>query len=257
MDYSQKDTLYMHSDSMKMYTYNIDTDSVWRRIHCFKHVRTYRRDMQAVCDSLVYDTKDSCMTMYQDPIVWNENRQLLGEKIMLFMNDSTVDSVYVVGQALSLERLDESEHYSQISSKEMYAYFRDGEIYMNVADGNVQAIYYPLDDKDSTYVGLNYTETSRMMMFLEKRKLKRIWTPKVENTLYPMTQIPPGQLKLRNFAWFEHIRPVDKDDIFNWRGKGAGLELKPVARQKAPLQSLPQKTTDESVQTAETKDVSP
>ena len=26
VDYSQKDTLYVHGDSIKMYTYNIDTD---------------------------------------------------------------------------------------------------------------------------------------------------------------------------------------------------------------------------------------
>ena len=77
-DYSQKDTLYVHADSVKLFTYNINTDSVYRLAHCFRHVRAYRTDVQAVCDSMVANSKDSCLTMYRDPIVWNANRQLLG-----------------------------------------------------------------------------------------------------------------------------------------------------------------------------------
>ncbi|MBR5350386.1 MAG: hypothetical protein IK124_04020, partial [Prevotella sp.] len=120
VDYSQKDTLYMHADSLKMFTHNIETDSVWREIHCFDKVRTYRVDLQAVCDSLVYNTKDSCMTMYKDPIAWNEGRQLLGEVIEVFMKDSTIDKAHVQGQAMSIEMADSVEHYNQVSSKDMY-----------------------------------------------------------------------------------------------------------------------------------------
>ena len=58
-DYSQGDTLFVHSDSMKVYTFNINTDSVYRKAHCYYKVRAYRTDVQAVCDSLVYNTKDS------------------------------------------------------------------------------------------------------------------------------------------------------------------------------------------------------
>ncbi len=106
----QPDTLYMHSDSLKLYTYNIDTDSVYRKVHGFSKVRIYRKDVQAVCDSLVFNTLDSCLTMYRDPIVWNDNRQLLGEKIEIYMNDSTVRLARVSGQALSVELLDKENH---------------------------------------------------------------------------------------------------------------------------------------------------
>jgi hypothetical protein len=76
------------------------------------------------------------------------------------------------------------------------------------------------------------------MYLTEQRKLEKIWMPKATGTLYPMTQIPPGKLRLSQFAWFEHVRPVDKDDVFNWRGKGAGAELKVIERHAAPLQTL-------------------
>ncbi len=40
--------------------------------------------------------------------------------------------------------------------------------------------------------------------------------------MYPMDQIPPDKLRLPTFSWFDYVRPLSKDDIFNWRGKKAG-----------------------------------
>ena len=79
IDFSQKDSLYMHADTFKIFTFNNKTDSVYRIIHAYNKVRAYRVDVQAVCDSMVYSSLDSCMTMYHDPIVWNEGQQLLVE----------------------------------------------------------------------------------------------------------------------------------------------------------------------------------
>lgn len=251
IDFSQKDSLYMHADTFKIYTFNINTDSVYRKIHAYNHVRAYRIDVQAVCDSLVYNSKDSCMTMYRDPIVWNGNQQLLGEEIKVFMKDSTVNRAHVIGQALSVEQMPDTIHYNQISSKEMLAYFNNGELNEVESIDNVQIIYYPIDDSDSTIIGLNYTETTKMRMFLENRKMKKIWMPKATGTLYPLPQVPPGKFFLQNYAWFNYIRPLDKNDIFNWRPKKGGSEIKPEKRRSAPLQHL--KPLEQSSTSSENK----
>ena len=251
IDFSQKDSLYMHADTFKIYTFNINTDSVYRKIHAYNHVRAYRIDVQAVCDSLVYNSKDSCMTMYRDPIVWNGNQQLLGEEIKVFMKDSTVNRAHVIGQALSVEQMPDTIHYNQISSKEMLAYFNNGELNEVESIDNVQIIYYPIDDSDSTIIGLNYTETTKMRMFLENRKMKKIWMPKATGTLYPLPQVPPGKFFLQNYAWFDYIRPLDKDDIFNWRPKKGGSEIKSEKRRSAPLQHL--KPLEQSSTSSENK----
>jgi hypothetical protein len=73
-------------------------------------------------------------------------------------------------------------------------------------------------------------------MFLENRKLKKMsMSPKANGTLYPMTQIPPAKMKLDNFVWFDYVRPLSKEDLFVWRGKGVGQELKKSTRGAAPL----------------------
>ena len=236
IDYSQRDTFYAHADSFFLYTYHINTDSVYRMIHAYNHVRAYRVDIQAVCDSMVYDGRDSCTTMYKDPIIWQEGQQLLGEKIKAWRNDSTIDSVYVINQALSVERLD-SVNYNQVASNEMHLYFKGKDPHLIVADKNVYVNYYPFDD-DSLMIGMNHSESTQLKLYLEERKLQKLWMPGGTCVMYPPFLVPPQELYLDNFAWFDYVRPLDKDDIFNWRPKKAGTELKESVRHTAPKQTL-------------------
>lgn len=238
IDYSQGDSLFMHADTFKIFTYNINTDSVYRVVHAYNKVRAYRTDVQAVCDSLVFNSKDSCMTMYKEPIVWNYQQQLLGEMIKVYMKDSTIDRAHVIEQALSVEQMSDSIHFNQIASKEMFAYFVNGEISSAEANDNVIAIYFIVDDSDSSFIAQNNMETSQLKMFLENRRMKRIWAPKSEGVMYPMSQIPSDKKFLTNYAWFDYIRPVDKHDIFVWRGKKEGTELKDEKERNMPKPQL-------------------
>lgn len=258
MDYSQGDTLWMHADTLRLETFFINTDSAYRKVHAYHKVRAYRSDIQAVCDSLVANSQDSCATMYKDPILWNgPSRQLLGEVIKVYSNDSTIRFAQVIGQALGLEQLPDSTHFNQLAAREMRAYFIDGNPRMGEAIGNVQSIYYPIDEKDSVLIGHNYLETDTMRMYMSpERKLQKIWASKSVATMYPVTQIPAQRFKLPSFAWFPQIRPIDKNDIFVWRGKGSQYELKAIKRNAPPLQKLRHKTTPQTV-TADSTQAAP
>ncbi len=236
IDYSQQDTMYAHADTFKVFTFNLDTDSTYRVVHAYHHMRAFRRDLQAVCDSMVYDTRDSILVMYRDPILWQAGQQQLGEEIQIFFNDSTIDSTRVLRQALSVERLDDT-HYNQVAGHEMHSYFKNGEMYLSTSEGNVFVNYYPFDE-DSIMVEMNHTETTLLKIFLTDRKVDRIWMPAATGTMYPIPLIPQNMLYLENFAWFDYIRPLNKDDIFEWRPKKAGSELKESVRHAAPKQKL-------------------
>ena len=56
-------------------------------------------------------------------------------------------------------------------------------------------------------------------MFLKDRKLESVWTPKTSGTMYPLNQIPEDRKRLHGFMWYDYIRPLNRDDIFNWRAK--------------------------------------
>jgi hypothetical protein len=206
-------------------------------MHAFHHVRMYRKDMQGVCDSLFYTTKDSMMILYKDPIVWTGSQQLLGEEIQAFMNDSTIDSIYVLRQTLSCEKLD-SIHYNQVAGHEMHSYMENGELKMTHVIGNVIVNYFPLDE-DSLMVAMNHIESTEMKMFMgENRKMRKIWMPAATGTFYPIPMIPASVRFLDNFQWFDYVRPVSPQDIFVWRGKSKGAELKKSVQRSVPLQNL-------------------
>jgi hypothetical protein len=167
--------------------------------------------------------------MYKDPVLWQKNQQLLGEQINIYMNDSTIDWAHVINQALSVEQID-STLYNQVSGKEIKAYFKDKQMRKVEVIGSVRVVYYPMDS-DSTLIGMNVSETSNLDLYLKDQKLERmVMKPKSTGTLYPMTQIPADKKKLANFVWFDYLRPINKEDIFNWRSKKAEDQLKKNVR---------------------------
>lgn len=236
-DFSQgKDTLYFHADTLHMYSYNLETDSAHRVLHAYFHARAYREDVQAVADSMVFHSAQKKITLFRDPIAWSDQRQIVGEEINVYLNDSTIDSVYVDRQALMIEKLD-STHFNQVGAQQMRTYFVKGEVSENRAVGNVMVVNYPLE-KDSTIIYQNYVETAEARMFMKDRKLKKIWAPASHGFFYPIGMAPAERTRLDGFAWFDYIRPISPDDVFKWRGKKAGTALKPSIRREAPLQNL-------------------
>ena len=234
VDYSQGDSLFIHADTLMMVTYALDTDSMFREMRAYHKVRMFRTDVQGICDSLVYNSKDSCITLYRDPVLWKEGQQLLGEEIRVYMNDSTIDWAHIINQALTVEMKD-SIHYNQVSGKEIKAFFENGEMRKVDVVANVLVIFYPVDEKDSTMIGMNTSETSLLNMYLKDRKMqKMVMSPKSNGVLYPMDQIPSDKKKLPTFVWLDYLRPLSKEDIFEWKAKKANETLRKSSRKPVP-----------------------
>ena len=159
------------------------------------------------------------MTMYYDPIVWNNNQQRVGDRIEVFLRDSVIDRAHIIGNCFSIQQLrTDTTCYNQVSSKEMFAFFVDGNIHEARAKDNVLIGYY-FEEGDSIPIIYNYQETTELRMFLKDRKLQRVWTPKTSGTMYPLNQIPANRKRLPGFMWYDGVRPLNRDDIFHWRSK--------------------------------------
>ena len=240
IEYSAGDSMYVHADTFRLVTfYNEARDSVVeRQMRGFHKVRAYRIDMQVVADSMLFTTRDSSLTLYDDPILWNEDSQVLGEKIIFYMNDSTIDWAHVIGQALFVQWND-SVHFNQISGREMKAYFNAGEIDYADVNGNVEAIFYPLDS-DSAMIGMNTTEGSSLRVHFKMRTVNKIVMLGHSNgVMYPMDKLDRKKMYLSNFNWFDRIRPMDPEDVFYWRGKKVEEQLKKNNTNKeVPLPTL-------------------
>lgn len=209
LEYSQQDTLFLHADTLEMIT----IDSIYREVKAFHGVRFYRTNLQGVCDSMQFNTKDSVLYMFRDPILWNENYQILGDTILVFMNDSTIDYAHVKEYAFATQYVD-STYYNQLKGSDLKAYFEGQVVNQIDVAGNAESIFYPLEN-DGAKIGLNETKSGFLSIWMKENKLERlkIW-PTPVGTLTPIPDLAPEQKTLKGFKWYDYLRPKDKNDIF-------------------------------------------
>jgi lipopolysaccharide export system protein LptA len=215
LEYSQGDTLYLHGDTLQLIT----VDSTSRFLRAFGGVRFYRTDIQGVCDSMRFDTKDSVLYMYGNPVLWNESQQLSGDTIIIYMADTTVEYVHVPTSAFAVQEID-SGYFNQLGGNDLKAYFMGKNIDRIDIDGNAESIFYPME-KDGVMIGHNRTQSSYLTIRMKEGKLDRlkIWSAS-KNKMTPIFMLEPEQKTLKKFAWHDDIRPQDKNDIFRfYKGK--------------------------------------
>jgi len=209
MDWSSKDTMYVHADTLLT-----SKDSIYDVARGYYHVRIYRSDVQGLCDSLAYSARDSIMNMYGEPVLWSDNNQLSGDFIQAITKNQKVVKINIKDAAMAIQQED-SLYFNQLSGKEIIAHLDSGQLKKVDVNGNAETIYYPRDEKDSTLVGLNKTQSSFVIMYLKNKKVERIaMTSASTGTMYPLTQLSGGDLYLKNYFWLENQRPKNKDDLF-------------------------------------------
>jgi lipopolysaccharide export system protein LptA len=219
VDWSSKDTLYVHADTLRT-----SKDSIYDVMRGFYNVRFYRNDAQGLCDSLSYSGRDSVMNMLGEPVLWAEKNQLSGEIIQAFTKKQKLERVHIQKSAMTVQQQD-SIHFNQLSGKEIIAYMDSGQLKKVDVNGNAETIYYPMDDKDSTLVGLNKTQSSFVKMFIKNKKVERIvMTSASTGNMYPLGQLTGSDMFLKNFFWIDNQRPKKKEDVLLTFTKGKRLK---------------------------------
>ena len=217
-EFSQKDTIYLHADTLCTLINHIVNDSVndsVRVLRAFNQVRFYRSDVQGICDSLQLSEADTIINMYNHAVVWNLERQIFGDEINVHLNDSAADWATLPIGGFMAEHLGEI-YYDQLSGKKMKAWFEEKELRRLDVDGNVQVIMFP-EEKDSTYNKMVNAESSYMRLNLKpKQEVDRItmW-PEVSGKVTPLYLAKKSDLYLPQFQWYDALRPKSPEDIYD------------------------------------------
>jgi lipopolysaccharide export system protein LptA len=209
IEYSQRDSSFLHSDTLWMKTIGDE-----REVTAYHNVRFYRMDLQSVCDSMQYHTADSILRLYKNPILWNEAYQITGDTIKILFNDSTIEKMYALNYAFVLEEID-STYYNQLKGRDLTAYFNAGELYRMDVEGNGEAIYYHLENKDAAPLQLSKLAASFFIFTIEQRKIVDIlWYPQSKMDIFPVPDLNPEEKFLPDFTNYNYLRPTKKEDIF-------------------------------------------
>lgn len=121
--------------------------------------------------------------------------------------------MYVFENALSVEKVG-PEYYNQVKGRTINGYFTNGEIDSIRAKGNSESVYYAQDDS-SKFIGVNRATSDVIDMYFIKREADKIvMRSNVVGTSYPMRQMNPFEMRLRNFQWLDDRRPKTKYELF-------------------------------------------
>lgn len=209
MTYSEKDTLYLHADTLKSVPDTIEGEKL---IKAYYGTRFFRNDIQGICDSLVYYSKDSVVQLYKNPVIWSNIHQLSAEKIDMKQNKDAPDEIHLINNSYIISKLD-SGRFDQIKGRDMTGYIVNNEIDKIDVDGSGQTLYYTRED--TTIIGLNRAESSRISIQFKDDKIYRIaFVQSPQGTLKPLFEVSEEEKKLSGFDWKIDLRPMSKDDVF-------------------------------------------
>lgn len=211
MEYSKADTLYLHGDTITAYMLPDST----KVTNAFRRVRFFRNDIQGLCDSMSIVERDSIMYMYYHPIIWNGDKQIVGNVVYVHFTDSTSDWARLPESGVVGQHIGE-DCYNQLTGSDMTAWFNDTTLRRLYVEGNVQVIMFPMEN-DSTYNKFSYTESSYMDAFFENGEVERIimW-PETTGKVRPLYLSKARDYFLPVFRWFGPLRPMAPDEVFDY-----------------------------------------
>lgn len=238
----EKDTLYMHADTLKakgvdskseIGTKTQNADSIMsstpigkdtlnknQQLFAYHKVKFFKNDLQGKCDSLSYIMADSTMKLYGTPTLWSDENQLTADSIQVLIGSKSLQSMELKGTGFIVSQED-SLRYNQVRGKYMKGYFRENKLYQVRVEGNGQTIYYVKETDSKTKIekikAVNRADCSDLHIYLKQNQIDHItFLTKPDATLYPLDKIDVKELKLKDFIWREHQRPLTAKDVFIW-----------------------------------------
>lgn len=207
-----KDSLFLHADTLLL---EIDSNQKAKTFFAFNRTLFFKNKLQGKCDSLVYFLQDSMLIMNTNPLIWGEEAQLSGKRIIVFMANGEVDKIHIDTNSFVLQH-DSLEYYNQVSGRNMVVHFKAGDINYVDVFANAQSVYF-VREEDSSLVGVNLSSSSDMRIKFNNRKIGDIvYLSKPKSSLNPIKDVSKRALFLRGFKSYEHWRPKTKLDIYNW-----------------------------------------
>lgn len=219
------DSLFLKANYFKVITKKLKqaSDSTFRILKALGDVAFYRRDVQGLCDSMIYNTRDSAIDMFVNPILWNDVNQMTADHITIISKNNKINRMDFNGNAF-ITSFEEDKFYNQIKGKTITAYFTNGKADRIDVNGNGQAVYFIRDGNALTLA--NRSESAKISIQVKNNKVSRVtFREKPSSNLYPIAKVELEDVMLKGFKWHEAKRPSSKYSILPKNFKPQPVEL--------------------------------
>lgn len=187
-----------------------DTTAV-RFALAYNKVRIFRSDMQAIADSLVFNSIDSIARMYRDPVMWNEGSQFTADSIQFVMSKNRLVKAELISSAYYISKQD-SLYFNQIKSADMIGFFSGNKLNRFDALGGVSLLFFLAED--SIITSVNQKECKFLSAAIDSGKLQRVkYYDNIKSDMYPVVKLETGKDKLKGFIWRDSARPSSRFDV--------------------------------------------
>jgi lipopolysaccharide export system protein LptA len=205
-----QDTLFIRADTLVSIDSPIPEE---KRLLAYNHVRIYKKDMQGLADSLAYQSADSTIYFYKDPVLWNTGNQMTADSISMLIEHNTISTIFMVKNAFVISQ-DTLGNFNQIKGRNMTAEFKDGLINRVVVRGNGESLYFALDEDNKSFQGMNKIICSNILIRFEAGKVHDLsFYVQPDANFIPPHELKPEQKTLKGFTWKEDLRPTRNDVV--------------------------------------------
>ncbi len=194
-------------------------DTLERIIRAYHHVKLFRADAQAICDSAVFFSVDSSANLFGRPILWSQQSQLTADRIDIYSRNEALDYADFIGSPFVTEKAHprDTMRFNQAQGRFMKAWFRDNAVYKALLTGNVFNYYYDLDQKINRLDKLATVTSASLTIYIENQEPTLLkWEGETTGKIFPIHKIPEAQpQRLQGFTWSPEKRPADRYEIHN------------------------------------------
>ena len=211
------DSLFLHADTV--YVTNDDSNRL-QTVRANFHVKVFRRDAQAMCDSAFYNATDSILSLFKSPVIWYEHYQCTADTIVLLHDSNGVRRAYLHNNCFAVQQVDK-EKYNQLKGRQGVVYFTDGEPQYSDVLGNAQMVYYLTEEDDTlgtVLVGVNVGRGTDIRIYFDTNRAPRrvVTYDKPDLQTYPVDKLPEEWKTLPDFQWLTNRRPRRPEDVYIW-----------------------------------------
>lgn len=182
-------------------------------LEALRNVRIYKKNMQVVCDSLVYTDLDSLARLFNEPIIWQEvRRQYAADSITVVISDGAMQKASLMSNAF-ITIQEDSELYDQIRATEMLAFFDEkGGLERFDALGGASAVFF-IEENDALAT-VNKADSKMLSATFKDGEIERVYYyEEPKNDGYPVVQLKEDEKVLKGFNWQPEKRPADRNAV--------------------------------------------
>ncbi len=203
--FTDSDTLMVVAD-----TFYFLNDSLKRELHAYPNTAILQTEFQGKCDSMIYRFNDSTISLFDNPILWNNSNQITGDTIHIALKNNKINQLRVIDNAFLASEI-KPKTYNQIAGRSMLNSFNENKLKSVLVEGNAESIYYLRDNETDSaqYTGVNKVACAKMLIAMDSSKVKNIkFYGSPQGKMYPIKDFAAGEKFLSGLNWQIGRKPL-------------------------------------------------